>query len=74
MPIATELGRVVTYHESLLLIKSHDPFITWSCEIKLQTKNIIPPLPGYLWPPNLAGWGSCPLSHKTLITWSYNIT
>ena len=28
MPVATKLGRVVTYHERLLLIKSHDALIT----------------------------------------------
>ena len=33
MPIATDFGRVVTYHKMLPPIKSHDPTITWSCRI-----------------------------------------
>ena len=41
MPIATKLGRVVTYHKGLPPIKSHDPLITCSFEITWQTGNII---------------------------------
>ena len=37
---ATKLGKVVTYHEGLPSIKSHNPFITKSCEVVLQTKSI----------------------------------
>ena len=33
MPMATKLGRMLTYLDELLLIKSHDPLIKWSCEI-----------------------------------------
>ena len=33
MPMATQLGRVVTYHKGLPPMKSHDPFTMWSCEI-----------------------------------------
>ena len=40
VPIATKLGRVVTYLDGLLLIKLHDSLIMWSCEIKWQTKII----------------------------------
>ena len=40
MSIATKLGKMVTYDERLLPIKSHDLLITWSCEITWQTKNI----------------------------------
>ena len=43
--MATKLARMVTYFEGLQGIKSHDPFITWSCEIMRQTKIIISPLP-----------------------------
>ena len=46
MPMATKLARVVTYHEVLALIKSHDTLITWSCKITLQTKFIKTSLPG----------------------------
>ena len=31
--MATKLGRIVPYVDELLPIKSHDPLITWSCEI-----------------------------------------
>ena len=37
LPVATRLSRVVTYHDGLPLIKSHDPLITWSCKITRQT-------------------------------------
>ena len=33
VPMATKLGRMVTYLDGLLPMKSHDPLITWSCEI-----------------------------------------
>ena len=33
MPMATKLGRVVTYYEQLPPIKSHDSLITWFCKI-----------------------------------------
>ena len=37
----TKLGRVVTYHEGLPPIKSHEALITWSSNISWQTKFII---------------------------------
>ena len=43
--IATKLDKVVTYHEGVPPIKSHDPLITWFSEITWQTKIIISPLP-----------------------------
>ena len=46
----------VTYHEGIPLIKSHDDIIKWSWKFTWQTKNIIYPLPQYLWPQNSAGW------------------
>ena len=38
VPMATKLGRMITYLDSLLPLKSQDPLITWSCEITWQTK------------------------------------
>ena len=43
MPMATNLGRVVIYHEGLSFIKSHDPLIM-SCGITWQTKTIMSPV------------------------------
>ena len=37
--MATNFDRVVTYLERLPPIKSHDPLITWSCEMRWQIKN-----------------------------------
>ena len=48
VPMATKLGRIVTYF-------IRDPLITWFCQIAWQTK-IISPLPKCEWPPNLADW------------------
>ena len=45
VPMATSLGRMVTYFEQLLTIKSFNPLITWSYEITWQTKVIMSPLP-----------------------------
>ena len=42
MPIATKLGRVFTDNEEFPLVKSHDPLITWSCEVTWQIKDISP--------------------------------
>ena len=53
--MATKLGRMITYLDGLLSIKSNDPLITWSCEITWQTKNNLYPLLQCLWPPNLEG-------------------
>ena len=33
VPMVTKLDRMVNYHEGLLVRKSHDPLITWCCEI-----------------------------------------
>ena len=38
-PMATKLGRMVTYLDFLLLIKSHDPLIMWSCKIMWKLKS-----------------------------------
>ena len=53
--MATTLGRMVTYHEVLWLIKPHDPFITWPCEVTWQTKAITCPITQCLLIPNLEG-------------------
>ena len=39
--MATTFGRMVTYFESLLSIKSYEPLLKWSGEIAWQTKNMI---------------------------------
>ena len=57
VPVATKHGRILTYFEKLLPIELHDPLITWSCRVTWQTKFNISSLPGFLWPPTLAGWG-----------------
>ena len=49
VPMATKLGRTVTYFERLLTIKSFYPLITWSCKVTWQTKIIIFPQPECLW-------------------------
>ena len=82
MPIATKLGRVVTYHEGLPPIKSHDPLITWSCKITWQTKFIITPLPKVAMTRKLGRMVTLTYleglltikSHNALITWSCKFT
>ena len=44
VPMASKLGRMVTYDDELLPVKSHDPLVTLSWEITWQTKIIISPL------------------------------
>ena len=39
--MATKLGRMVTYLDELLHLKSHDALIAWSCNITWHTKTII---------------------------------
>ena len=46
--MATKHGRMVTYLDCLLPIKSNEYIITWFCEITGQTKNTISPLPQHL--------------------------
>ena len=50
MSMTNKLGRMVTYYEELLSVKSQDPLIT------RQVKYVISPLPQWLWSPNLTGW------------------
>ena len=56
VPMATKLGRMVTYRDWLLPIKSHGTLINWSWKITWQTKIIISPLLQFLWPLNLGEW------------------
>ena len=64
--MVTKLGRMLTDHKGLQPIKSHDPLITWSCEITWQIE-IISLLLQYLWPPNLARrW------HSRKCSWCFN--
>ena len=39
-----KLGKVVTSQKGLQSIESHDAWVTCSCEIKKEIKNIISPL------------------------------
>ena len=39
--MAVTFGGMVTYHEGLLTIKSHNVLIIWSCKVMWQTKIII---------------------------------
>ena len=45
MPMVTKLSIVLTYHQGVLPIKSHDPLIMLPCEIMWLTKNTIFPIP-----------------------------
>lgn len=60
MPMATKLGRDVTYHGNHPPIKSHDHLILRSCKTTGVTKTIIFPLPQCLWP-----GGAIPLAAPT---------
>ena len=55
-PMATKLGKVVTYYKKLQPNKSQNLLNTWSREVTWQIKNILSPLPQYLWLSNLRGW------------------
>ena len=56
LPMIFKLAKLVTCHEGLLPIFLLHHLVTWSCKIMWETKTIMPPLPQYLWPQNLAGW------------------
>ena len=45
MSMATKLGRVATYHEEVPPIMLHDPLVTWTWKLTLETENITSPLP-----------------------------
>ena len=52
--MGNKLGRLVTYHEALLLMLLHS-LVTWSVETTSQSKTIIYQLPKHLLLQNLAG-------------------
>ena len=56
MPMATKLGRVVTYNEESPSIKSQDPMITYSCMVMRKNEYVISLLPQDLWPLKSAMW------------------
>ena len=56
VPMATKLGRIVTYLGWLLPIMLPIPLVTWACKITWQTKTAISPIPQYPWSSNVAGW------------------
>ena len=63
LPMFTKFGRILSYHEDLPPVKSHDSLIKWSSEITWQLK-IKFLLPQCLWSRRLAEWwlvlrGSC---------------
>ena len=54
----TRISRVVIYNKGLIPIKSHDPLITWSCEITWQTKIIITQLTEWFMVTKLCSMGT----------------
>ena len=69
--MATKFGRMINYLNGLLIMKSLDPFIMWTCEIAWQTKSVISLIPKCLQPQNVVGYwptlrGSYVCSHLTL--------
>ena len=73
MPRATKIGRVVTCHEVVPPLKSHDPLIVWSCKITDDLK------PLYLhyhiaygyqtWQGGSMQWGA--LTHKFTLSFNH---
>ena len=79
MAKTTKLGRMVTYLNGLLLLKSHNAFITWSWEITWRAETIMSPIPQCVWQPNLfttcLQWLLLTIkSYNTLFTWSRTVT
>ena len=66
MPIAVKFGRMVTYLDGLLPIKSKDPLITRSFNITWWTITIISPLPQWV---DYFQWLLSTKSYKALATW-----
>ena len=56
MSMVTRPGSVVTYDDGLSFIKSHDPLITWSCEITGKIKPIKSPPTLRLSKPKFLEW------------------
>ena len=76
MPMTTKFGRVLTYHEGLPSIKSHDPLIMWFCEITQQTISIttMPMATELGWVVNSLEGLLTIKSKKSSIKWSCEIT
>ena len=72
LPMATKLGRIMTYLERLLARKSHVPLVMWSCKMTRQTKIIISPQPQCLWPRNLSWWWLRLRGSIFSVTWLLN--
>ena len=56
IPVATKLGRVVTYSKKFPFIKLRDPSVTWSCNVTWRIEYVKSPLTLDQWPPNMARW------------------
>ena len=56
VPMTNTFGKMVTYNEELILIKSHNALITLPWKIRWQTKIITSPLLRCVWQTNLTGW------------------
>ena len=54
--IIAKLGRVVTYHEKLLLLKLLDPLIMGFCEVTWLINYFISPIALDQWLPNMVIW------------------
>ena len=78
--MAIKFGRILTYINELVPIKSYDTLITWSCEIPFQIKTFISPPTQCLWPPNMVRcWHTFRglliiNSFNALIMWSCKVT
>ena len=68
----TKVGRIVTYLQWHLPMKSRDHIITWFCEITWKTKIIMHPLPQCLTIKS-GRVGYTVKSHGPLITWSCKV-
>ena len=77
MLMVTKIGRLVTNHERLLPITSHDTLIMWFFKITWETRTFISLLSQCLWPPNLAGlWLTISGSRSKILLffWSRGLT
>ena len=71
VPMATKLGRMVTYVEQLSPINFLNPLVMWSCNITWQTKTNMYPPPQYQWLPHLADWWLTWGAPFNIITWLF---
>ena len=72
MCMASKLGRLLTFLRRLLLTESHDPLITWSCEINWEIKDVLSSLPQCLWPPHWPGGDIQWRAPTHQITWYFS--